>query len=132
MEKHLEETDGGIETVEMTRRIRDERYERGKEHDPGGAARTQSERERGRPRTVPEAHPEPGRGSILNAPTISKCAAYTSADVEPSHVITAMHDEQRAHSSIRISVGRANDEEQIDKAARRIASAAEQLRAFAL
>jgi len=43
-----------------------------------------------------------------------------------------MHDEQRAHSSIRISVGWANDDEQIDEAARRIAEAAEQLRAFAL
>jgi cysteine sulfinate desulfinase/cysteine desulfurase-like protein len=43
-----------------------------------------------------------------------------------------MRDEQRAHSSIRISVGRAHDEEQIDEAAQRIADAAEQLRAFAL
>lgn len=31
-----------------------------------------------------------------------------------------MHDEQRAHSSIRISVGRANDTEQIDEAAERL------------
>jgi len=37
-----------------------------------------------------------------------------------------------AHSSVRLSVGRANEEEQIDEAAQRIASAAEQLRAFAL
>jgi len=37
-----------------------------------------------------------------------------------------------AHSSIRISVGRANEDEQIDEAGRRIASAAKQLRAFAL
>jgi cysteine sulfinate desulfinase/cysteine desulfurase-like protein len=43
-----------------------------------------------------------------------------------------MHDEQRAHSSIRISVGRANDADQIDEAAQRIADAAESLRAFAL
>ena len=43
-----------------------------------------------------------------------------------------MQDEQRAPGSIRISVGRANDEQQIDEAARRIAEAAEQLRAFAL
>ena len=68
----------------------------------------------------------------LKETAIATGSACTSADVEPSHVITAMHDEQRAHSSIRISVGRANDEEQIDEAARRIADAAEQLRAFAL
>jgi cysteine sulfinate desulfinase/cysteine desulfurase-like protein len=43
-----------------------------------------------------------------------------------------MHNEQRAHSSIRISVGRANDTEQINEAAGRIADATEQLRAFAL
>ena len=48
------------------------------------------------------------------------------------HVITTMHDEQRAHSSVRISVGRANDDDQIDEAARRIADAVRQLRAFAL
>jgi cysteine desulfurase len=68
----------------------------------------------------------------LKETAIATGSACTSADVEPSHVITAMHDEQRAHSSIRISVGRANDEEQIDEAAQRIADAAEQLRAFAL
>ncbi|WP_263809151.1 cysteine desulfurase family protein [Salinibacter sp.] len=68
----------------------------------------------------------------LKETAIATGSACTSADVEPSHVITSMHDEQRAHSSIRISVGRANNEEQIDEAARRIANAAEQLRAFAL
>jgi hypothetical protein len=39
--------------------------------------------------------------------------------------MTAMHDEQRAHSSVRISVGWANGDEQIEKAAQRIADAAE-------
>jgi len=74
------------------------------------------------------------RGLIVDLTdmAIATGSACTSADVEPSHVITTMHDEQRAHSSIRISVGRANDEEQIDEAAQRIADAAEQLRAFAL
>jgi cysteine sulfinate desulfinase/cysteine desulfurase-like protein len=43
-----------------------------------------------------------------------------------------MHNEQRAHSSVRISVGRANDAEQIDEAAQRIADAAESLQAFSL
>jgi cysteine desulfurase len=68
----------------------------------------------------------------LKETAIATGSACTSADVEPSHVITAMHDEQRAHSSIRISVGRANDTEQIDEAAGRIAEAVDQLRAFAL
>jgi cysteine desulfurase len=68
----------------------------------------------------------------LKETAVATGSACTSADVEPSHVITAMYDKQRAHSSIRISVGRANDAEQIDEAAQRIADAAEQLRAFAL
>ena len=34
MENHSEETDGGIDAVEMTRRIRDERYERVKTMTP--------------------------------------------------------------------------------------------------
>jgi cysteine desulfurase len=68
----------------------------------------------------------------LKETAVATGSACTSADVEPSHVITAMHDEQRAHSSIRISVGHANDADQIDEAAQRIADAAESLRAFAL
>ena len=68
----------------------------------------------------------------LKETAIATGSACTSADVEPSHVITAMHDEQRAHSSVRISVGRANEEEEIDEAAKRIANAADQLRAFSL
>ena len=63
---------------------------------------------------------------------IATGSACTSADVEPSHVITAMHDAQRAHSSIRISVGRANDADQIEEATQRIIDAVGQLRAFAL
>ncbi|MCS4149278.1 cysteine desulfurase family protein [Salinibacter ruber] len=68
----------------------------------------------------------------LKETAIATGSACTSADVEPSHVITSMYDEQRAHSSVRISVGRANEEEQINEAAQRISDAAEQLRAFAL
>jgi cysteine desulfurase len=68
----------------------------------------------------------------LKETAIATGSACTSADVEPSHVITAMHNEQRAHSSVRISVGRANDAEQIDEAAQRIADAAESLQAFSL
>lgn len=68
----------------------------------------------------------------LKEVAVATGSACTSAQVEPSHVITAMHDEQRAHSSIRISVGRANDAEQIDVAAQQIVKAVKQLRAFAL
>jgi cysteine desulfurase len=68
----------------------------------------------------------------LKETAIATGSACTSADVEPSHVITAMYDEQRAHSSIRISVGRANNSDQIEEAARRITDSAESLRAFAL
>jgi len=43
-----------------------------------------------------------------------------------------MRDKQRAHSSIRISVGPSNDTGQVDEAARRLVDAVEQLRTFAL
>ena len=43
-----------------------------------------------------------------------------------------MHVEQRAHSSIRISVGRSHTSDEIAEATRRIAKAADSLRAFAL
>jgi cysteine desulfurase len=68
----------------------------------------------------------------LKETAVATGSACTSADVEPSHVITAMHDEQRAHSSVRISVGRANDADQINEATKRISKAAEQLRKFSL
>lgn len=57
-------------------------------------------------------------------------SACTSAHVEPSHVVTAMHSEERAHCSIRISLGRGNTNEQTDAAVERIAGAVEQLQAF--
>ena len=66
----------------------------------------------------------------LKETAIATGSACTSADVEPSHVITAMYSKQRAHSSIRISVGRANRGDQIQRAAKRICNAANQLRAF--
>jgi cysteine desulfurase len=68
----------------------------------------------------------------LKESVIVTSSTCTSADVEPSHGITAVHDGQRAHSSVRISVGRTNEAEEIDEAAQRIADAAEQLRVFAL
>ena len=68
----------------------------------------------------------------LKETAVATGSACTSADVEPSHVISAMHNEQRAHSSIRISVGRSHISDEIAEAARRIAKAADSLRAFAL
>jgi len=43
-----------------------------------------------------------------------------------------MHGARRAHSSLRISLGRGNDVEDVNEATKRIAGAVEQLRAFAL
>lgn len=63
----------------------------------------------------------------LKETAIATGSACTSADVEPSHVITAMPDEQRAHSSVRISEGRANEDGQIDEAAQQIFAAIGQL-----
>jgi len=40
--------------------------------------------------------------------------ACTSTEVEPSHVFTAMYDEQPTQGSVRISLDRANEDEQID------------------
>ena len=55
---------------------------------------------------------------------ISTGSACTSATVEPSHVILALgFGEERAHSAIRISVGRSNDDEQIVTATGSIAKA---------
>lgn len=68
----------------------------------------------------------------LKETAVATGSACTSADVEPSHVIASMYDEQRAHSSIRISVGRTNERGQIDEATRRIADAAEGLRMFSM
>ena len=60
---------------------------------------------------------------------ISTGSACTSALVEPSHVIMSLgFGELRAHSAIRIGVGRSNNQEQIYSAADRIASEANKLR----
>ena len=68
----------------------------------------------------------------LTETAVASGSACTSADVKPSHVITAMHDEQRAHSSIWISVGRSNDGGQTRRAVSEIARAVRQLRKLAL
>lgn len=58
-------------------------------------------------------------------------SACTSAKVEPSHVIEALgFGTERAHSAIRISVGRTNTDEQIDKAIEKIIGAVRELRAI--
>jgi cysteine sulfinate desulfinase/cysteine desulfurase-like protein len=48
----------------------------------------------------------------LKETAIATGCACSSADGEPAHMITAMHDEPRAHSSICITVGRATDDEE--------------------
>lgn len=60
-------------------------------------------------------------------------SACTSASVEPSHVIKALgFGEDRAHHAVRLSVGRANTDGQVDAAVDRIAAAVESLRAFSV
>jgi cysteine desulfurase len=67
----------------------------------------------------------------LKGVALSTGSACTSATVKPSHVILALgFGEERAHSTIRISVGRFNDDEQIDLAIGRIAEVACELRAM--
>jgi cysteine desulfurase len=59
---------------------------------------------------------------------ISTGSACTSATVEPSHVILALgFGEERAHSAIRISVGRFNTGDQIELAIDRIVETIRQL-----
>ena len=60
-------------------------------------------------------------------------SACTSASVEPSHVIEALgYGEERAHHAVRLSVGRANNDKEIDEALERIARAVETLRLFSV
>jgi cysteine desulfurase len=65
----------------------------------------------------------------LKGVALSTGSARTSAKVEPSHVIRALgFGDERAHSSIRIGVGRLNDNEQIDLAIKRIIEVARSLK----
>ena len=58
----------------------------------------------------------------LKSVAISTGSACTSASVEPSHVVLALgFGEERAHSAIRIGVGRFSDSKQIGQAVDRIA-----------
>lgn len=62
---------------------------------------------------------------------ISTGSACTSATVEPSHVILALgFGEERAHSAIRIGIGRFNDERQINRAIHKITMTIQQLTAI--
>jgi len=64
----------------------------------------------------------------LKGVAISTGSACTSAKTEPSHVIEALgFGPERAHSAIRISVGRFNTAEQIETALERIIAAIRQL-----
>jgi len=59
---------------------------------------------------------------------ISTGSACTSASVDPSHVILALgFGEERAHSAIRIGIGRDNSQEQLAKATNVILNASQKL-----
>ena len=67
--------------------------------------------------------------SVADRVAISAGSACTASTVEPSHVITALgHGEGRAHSSIRIGLGRFNTAEEVDSASEIIAGAVGRLR----
>lgn len=69
--------------------------------------------------------------SISKKVAISSGSACTTQVVEPSHVILALgYDEERAHSSIRIGVGRFNTAEEIDFAINEICTAVKNLSAI--
>ena len=75
------------------------------------------------------------RGLIvkLKDVAIATGSACTSAKTEPSHVIQALgFGDERAHSAIRISVGRFNTDTDIEEAANKIANIVQQLRIFAV
>ena len=59
--------------------------------------------------------------SVSKEIAISAGSACTAKNVEASHVILALgHDEDRAHSSIRIGLGRFNSEEEIEYCTKKI------------
>ncbi len=60
---------------------------------------------------------------------LSSGSACTSAKIEPSHVLRALGlDEEAAHSSIRIGLGRFNTAEEVDYVAERVADVVRKLR----
>ena len=66
---------------------------------------------------------------MLDEVAVSTGSACTSASVEPSHVLMAMGlGEDRAHSALRISLGRFTTEEDIDRSVEQIAGSVRELR----
>ena len=69
--------------------------------------------------------------SVAQKIAISAGSACTSNNVEASHVLLALgHDKKRAHSSIRIGLGRFNTEDEVGRSAEIILNAVESLRAL--
>lgn len=67
----------------------------------------------------------------LKGIAVSSGSACTSASLEPSYVLKAMGlDDELAHSSLRISVGRFTTQEELDAVADRIRDQVERLRAM--
>lgn len=67
--------------------------------------------------------------TALGDVAISSGSACTSASIEPSHVLRAIGlDHEAAHSSLRISLGRFNTQEEIDYAADRLIDVVRMLR----
>lgn len=65
----------------------------------------------------------------MNDIALSSGSACTSASLEPSYVLRALGlNDELAHSSLRISIGRFTTEEEVDHAAERIRGAVEKLR----
>ncbi len=94
---------------------------------------------------VLNGHPDKRLGSILNLSfpgcdsetlmlalpklAVSSGAACTTAEVKPSHVLTAMGlPERRRKSALRISLGRPNTTEQIDRATEMLLDAVQKIR----
>lgn len=69
--------------------------------------------------------------SLQHDLAVSSGSACTSASLEPSHVLLAMGmDEDRAHSSVRISLGRYTQEEEVEKAALKMMEAVKKARSI--
>lgn len=68
---------------------------------------------------------------MLKDIAVSTGSACTSASVEPSHVLMALGiDEEMAHSSLRLSIGRFTTSEEIDHVAQKITDSVHELRSI--
>ena len=69
--------------------------------------------------------------SISKQIAISAGSACTAQTVEPSHVILALgHDEDRAHSSVRIGMGRFNTEDEVNHCTETVVNLIQQLKSI--